>query len=200
MGRRSDHSRGELRELFLAAGRRELEKSGLAALSARAVARDVGYSVGTLYNVFGDLDSFILTVNTRTFGEWTDRLEAALAPCGDDPEARIAALVAAYFAFAADYTNAWLAIFDHRRPAGMDLIEAEVAERARLTAIVDAEVARFLGRPVGAETMRLTRSLIATVHGHCVLALGGSFALMGEGDPAGQALARVHEALAAQKS
>lgn len=197
MGRRSDHSRDELCELFLAAGRRALDGTGLAALSARAVARDIGYSVGTLYNVFGDLDSFILAVNTRTFAEWTDRLEAALAPCGDDAEARIAALVAAYFAFAADHTNAWLAIFDHRRPAGMALVEAEVATRARLTAIVDAEVARFLGRPVSAETMRLTRSLIATVHGHCVLALGGSFALMGEGDPAGQALARVREALAA---
>ena len=42
---------------------------------------------------------------------------------------------------------------------------------------------------------RLTRSLIATVHGHCSFALGGTFALLEEHDPVGSALARVRESL-----
>ena len=43
----------------------------------------------------------------------------------------------------------------------------------------------------------LTRSLIAVVHGHCSLAVTGSFALMGVDDPLGCALARVREILSA---
>jgi len=47
---------------------------------------------------------------------------------------------------------------------------------------------------------RLTRSrsLIATVHGHCAFAIGGAWALMGEEAPESAALARVREALAGQ--
>ena len=43
----------------------------------------------------------------------------------------------------------------------------------------------------------LTRSLVAVVHGHCHFALTGAFALMGEPDPEGAALARVREVLTA---
>ena len=57
------------------------------------------------------------------------------------------------------------------------------------------EIAIHLGRPIDDAAIRLTRSLVATVHGHCVLALGGSLALMGERDPVGLALDRVRDAL-----
>jgi hypothetical protein len=39
--------------------------------------------------------------------------------------------------------------------------------------------------------------LLATVHGHCVFALNGTFALLEEHDPHGAALERVREVLAA---
>lgn len=52
--------------------------------------------------------------------------------------------------------------------------------------------------PDGENTRRLVRSLIATVHGHWAFRLSGSYALMNEPDPAGQALARVLEVLEAQ--
>ena len=49
-----------------------------------------------------------------------------------------------------------------------------------------------------AETVAgLARSLIATVHGHCLFALNGTFALMGEEHPLDVALARVRESIAA---
>ena len=57
-------------------------------------------------------------------------------------------------------------------------------------------------RPRGARRDRaqpLARSLVATVHGHCVFALTGTFALLGEDDPRGAALARVRETLAAAR-
>lgn len=196
MGRRSDHSRAELEALFLDAGHAHLGEVGFARFSAREVAKRVGYSIGTLYNVWGSLDRFLAAINSRTFTLWADELRVRLEAAGKD---RIAALVAGYFAFARAHTNLWTAIYDHRLPDGVTLTRDDAAERGALTEIMVAEVARALG-PAAAEAERarpLARSLLAVVHGHCSLELTGAFALMGEGDAEGQALARVREGLAA---
>lgn len=193
MGRRSDHSREELEALIVAAGHVLMAEVGFARFSAREVAKRVGYSVGTIYNLFGSYDRLVLAINTRTFGLWAAHLRARLEAAGKD---RIAALVRGYFDFARAQPQLWMAIYDHRLPVEMAMPAADEAARGELTAIVAAEVARALGTDTGAAA--LTRSLVATVHGHCHFALTGAFALMGEEDPEGAALARVREALAAR--
>ena len=196
MARRSDHSQTELRALLLKAGHEQMAQRGFGAFSARESARKAGYAVGTIYNTFGSLDNYILAINTQTFCEWTDWLHDALAKVAPGSD-RISALVSAYFDFAEQNLHCWMAIYDHRRPQAMTLNQADVEERAKLTGIIDTEVARLFGCEISQETRRLTRSLIATVHGHCALHLGGSFALMDELDPLGQATARVKEILSA---
>lgn len=194
MGRRSDHTRPELEELILAEGHRHMAEVGFARFSAREVAKRVGYSIGTIYNVFGSYDRLILAINTRTFGLWADHLRARLDGATGD---RIAALVEGYFSFARDNSNIWMAIYDHRLPAGTAMPEEFAAERAKLTEIVVREIAAVLPGTARDHAARLARSLIATVHGHCAFALTGTFALMGETDPLDAALARVRESLAA---
>lgn len=194
MGRRSDHSRGELEALILAEGHAHLAEVGFARFSAREVAKRVGYSIGTIYNVWGSLDRLLAAINSHTFTLWADELRMQLAAAGED---RVAALVAGYFAFARAHTNLWTAIYDHRLPDGVVLTAQDHAKRSELTEIVVAEIARALGRDEPESARPLARSLIATVHGHCSLELTGAFALMEESDAEGQALARVREALAA---
>lgn len=194
MARRSDHTRSELRDLFVAEGHRHLADVGFARFSAREVAKRIGYSVGTIYNVFGSLDGLLIAINTRTFTQWVGYLRALLeAPGGD----RIRTLVEGYFSFAQANPNLWMAIYDHRLPPGMTMVENEAAARAVLTGIVAEEIAVALPRADATDLARLTHSLIATVHGHCSFTLTGTFALLGEADPAGSALTRVREVLAA---
>lgn len=192
MARRSDHSRPELHDLIVAEGSRHMAEVGFARFSAREVAKRVGYAVGTIYNVFGSYDRLIVAINTRTFGLWADHLEARLAESDGD---RIALLVEGYFSFARTHRNLWMAIYDHRLPAGEAMPEADAALRARLTAIIVAEIAAAMPQAPIEAAEALSRSLIATVHGHCLFDLNGSFALLGESDPIGAALARVREAL-----
>jgi len=104
-------------------------------------------------------------------------------------------LVRGYFDFAEANRNLWGAVYEHRLPEGMDMPEALAHERVRLTDIIVREVTAVLPDERRAEAPRLARSLIATVHGHCSYALGGSFALMEETDPLGLAQARVDEIL-----
>jgi AcrR family transcriptional regulator len=194
MARRSDHTRAELQELILAEAHRHMAEVGFARFSAREVAKRIGYSIGTIYNVFGTHDRLVLAVNTRTFGLWAEHLRTLLAAARGD---RIRVLVEAYFSFARDHRNLWMAIYDHRLPPDVAMPDEEAAGRAVLTEIVLREVIAALPEHAGEAAPRLARSLIATVHGHCLFALNGTFALMGEEEPLDVALARVREALAA---
>lgn len=51
-----------------------MDEVGFAHFSAREVAKRIGYSIGTIYNVFGSYDAFILAINGRTLALWRDHL------------------------------------------------------------------------------------------------------------------------------
>lgn len=197
MGRRSDHTRAELEELIIATGHALVAEVGYAGFSAREVAKRIGYSVGTLYNVFESLDDLMLAINSRTFVQWAASIAARLETAGED---RIAVLVDSYFDFATANSNLWMAIYDHRLPPGVPFPERYAQRRRGLTMMVEAEIARVLPPRHADRAPALTRSLLATVHGHCVFALGGTFALLDERHPREAALARVREALAAAQA
>jgi len=194
MGRRSDHTRDELEQLIVGAGHTLLAEVGYQRFSAREVAKRIGYSVGTIYNVFDSLDDLMLAINGRTFLIWAETVARNLEKAGSD---RIAVLVAAYFDFATSNRNLWMAIYDHRLPVGVPFPERYARQRGVLTAILQGEIAAVLPPEHRDRAPALARSLLATVHGHCVFALNGTFALLQETDPHGAALARVREALAA---
>lgn len=193
MGRRSDHGREELQALILEAGRDVMAESGYARFSAREVAKRIGYSVGTVMHVFGNVDALVMEINARTFGAWTQWLEERLEDKqGSD---RILVLVDGYFAFAAEHRNRWSAIYEHRVPDTAKMADALVIERKKLTSVIAREVASVLPHRSSEFTTTLASSLIAAVHGHCAFLLGGTFALMGIQTAQEMAAARVLEIL-----
>lgn len=194
MGRRSDHTRGELETLILDAGHALLAEVGFARFSAREVAKRIGYSVGTIYNVFDNLDDLMLALNSRTFLLWAESVAGRLDHAGTD---RIAVLVASYFDFATTNRNLWMAIYDHRLPLDVPFPERDASQRRVLTDILQQEIAHVLPPDRIHRAPELARSLLATVHGHCVFAINGTFALLDERDPHAAALKRVRETLAA---
>ena len=195
MGRRSDHSRAELEELIRAEACVLMAEGGFARFSAREVAKRIGYSIGTIYNVFGSLDRLVLAVNSRTFVAWAALVRARLDAAGAD---RVAALVDAYFDFAEANPNLWMAIYDHRLPPNAPFPDDYFRQRAELTGLVEAEIAAILPPAKAGGAAALARSLVAMVNGHCLFALNGTFTLLGETDARGAALARAREILGAQ--
>lgn len=196
MGRRSDHSRDELVALILSTGHTLLAEVGLSRFSAREVAKRIGYSVGTILNLFDSVDGLLAAINTRTFDLWATHLRERLGTPDDD---RIAALVDGYFGFARAHPALWTAIYEHRLPPGMSLSDEDHAARGALTEIVIAEVAAALSATTD-DIAPLARSLVAIVHGHCTFAISGAWDLMGEKAPEAAALARVREVLSAHRT
>ncbi|MFC1771115.1 TetR/AcrR family transcriptional regulator [Candidatus Margulisiibacteriota bacterium] len=78
MGRRNIHSSKQLEELILATTEKIVEKDGFQKLSARGIASTIGYSVGTLYNAFENLDEIISIVNLRTLDRLHEKLKESL--------------------------------------------------------------------------------------------------------------------------
>jgi AcrR family transcriptional regulator len=193
MGRRSDHSRPELREMIVAEGHRQISETGFARFSAREVAKRIGYSIGTIYNVLGSYDQLILAINGRTLDLWLDYLESRLDGIAAD---RLRVAVGAYFEFAVVHRHAWSALYDFRLPDDAPLPEDYRRKVTAITEVVVREIAAALPAAHAAAAPALARSLLATVHGHCVFTLNGTFRIMGEADPLATALERVNDALA----
>jgi AcrR family transcriptional regulator len=195
MGRRSDHSRAELRAMIIAEGHRQMAEVGYARFSAREVAKRIGYSIGTIYNVFGTHDDLILAINGVTLDQWRDHLHARLQNARKD---RLRIAVEAYFEFAILYRQAWTAIYDFRLVENA-IVPEEYAQRVSdLTQIVVDEIAAALPDDAREEAQALARSLLASVHGHCFFTLNGTFKILGETQPLNAALDRVGEAIAAR--
>lgn len=192
MGRRSDHSRPELREIIVAEGHRQMLEVGFARFSAREVAKRIGYSIGTLYNVFGSYEGLILAINGRTLDLWRDYLEARLDGQSED---RLRRAIDAYFEFAIVHRHAWAALYDFRLPDDVPPPEDYQAKVTAIFALVVQELAEALPPGRRGEAERLARSLLATVHGHCFFTMNGTFRILGESDPLGSALERVRDAV-----
>lgn len=196
MGRRSDHTRPELREMIVSEGHRQISEVGFARFSAREVAKRIGYTVGTLYNVFGSYDQLLLAINGRTLDLWLANLEKRLAGVA---AGRLETAIRAYFAFALEHRHAWTALYDFRLPEDEEMPEIYRAKVEAITGLIVREIAAELPEALADAAPRLAPSLLAVVHGHCFFAMNGTFDLLGEDDPVARALERVEDALAAYR-
>ena len=170
---------------------------GFAHFSAREVAKRIGYSIGTIYNVFGSHDQLILSINARTLDLWQEHLENRLKHVSKN---RLKAAIHAYFEFAVSQRHAWTALYDFRLPPDVPMPEYYQKKVKAITSVVETEIATVLPENRREKAVPLARSLLASVHGHCFFALNGTFALLGESDPVGAAYARVCEAVEAAGS
>ncbi len=112
MGRRADHSRADLVDLAATAVGELVTAEGYGGLNMRSVAGKIGYSVGTLYNLFENFDGMVLFVNGRTLDQ-LDILFAGLEHTGM-PETDLDRLLEAYLSFINDRPNLWDLLFEHQ--------------------------------------------------------------------------------------
>jgi AcrR family transcriptional regulator len=168
MGRRSAHTPEELRELILRATEELVERDGLAGLSAREIARVIGYSAGTLYNCFEHLDDLVLHVEARML----DSLDRDLAAVQgkNNAEDHVRRLAQAYLAFTLRRPKLWNLLFEHHLPPTM-VVPAWYQEKLdALLARVEAALKPLAGNTSEADLQRAARVLWAGVHGITSLA------------------------------
>ena len=176
MARRNDHTREELREMAISAAESIVAADGLAALSARKVTKHMGYSVGTLYLVFKNLDELILAVNGRTLDQIFARLMDSVEGL-DDGRDQIMAFATAYLRYGVEHVGRWTALYDHRYAA------AEVPEWYLRKVTLYFEPIENALTKVAPHRSRLdiaqgARAIWGGVHGICMLALTDKLAVV----------------------
>jgi len=170
MGRRSDHTRAELYELVLGAARELAETDGLRGVNTRAIAGRIGYSPGTLYNHFANLDDLIVHLNARTL----DELYEACAGVAfeDGPEAALRALARRYIGFVSAHPNLWAAVLEHGLPGGADMPSWYGVKALKLLGLAEQAIAPLFPPGREAERAHSARVLWSGLYG--IRALAGT--------------------------
>ena len=164
MGRRSSHTPQQLRDLILDAAYAIIETHGLSGLSAREIARRIGYSPGTIYNMYDNLDDVVLRIEARVLDALDERLTMVLAePC--PAEGRVQKLAQAYLGFTHEKPRLWNLLFEHHLPAGTELPSWYQEKLELLLARVEQGLTPLLPAASETERKRAARVLWAGVHG-----------------------------------
>ena len=158
--------------MALEAAQAIIDEQGYAALSARKLAARIGYTVGTLYLVFRNLDDLMLQVNARTLDTLYERVDAAAEACGTGPDCLLG-LGRAYMEFAIGNPNRWGAMFEHNLPPGEAVPDWYLAKVARNFGLVETALRRCAPKRSGPEIATAARALWSGVHGVCILGLTG---------------------------
>ena len=168
--------RAELRESLVAAATRIIIARGYQALKARELAAEVGCSVGSIYNVFPDIDALILSVKARALDALESDVVRELGPFVAEGQqaaaARFQALGRVYLDFAAANWRLWSSVFEHRASDS----EALQTYMARLDAIltnIEQPLGALLPALAPEERRHLARTLFGAVHGVVSLGLDG---------------------------
>ncbi|MGZ4993600.1 MAG: TetR/AcrR family transcriptional regulator [Methylobacter sp.] len=166
MARRNKHRLDEIKQMVLHAAETIIINEGYSALTARRIAMEIGYTVGSIYMVFANMADLIIHINARTVDDLTELMQQ-VPP--DAPGQYITGLAKVYVEFADRNFNRWTMIFvrDTEIPAWyqqkidrtFDLVET------RFTQLVPGCSPR--------QSNQAARALWSGIHGICNVFLTG---------------------------
>lgn len=168
MARRYDHSKEALQEMAITAGRSIIQSQGFGKFSARQVAAKIGYTVGTVYNLFGSHDNLILHINARTLDAWFEDLQRTITESETTPSFEDLALY--YIDYSAAHYNEWMALFEHSLPQDTAMPEWYIPKMRRFFELLEGMVLPYV-KANRRKARRAARVLWAGIHGICMLSL-----------------------------
>lgn len=177
MPRRMSQSHEDLRRAAVDFAHEVVRGEGLAALNVRRIAADLGCSVGTIYNLFVDLDALLLEVAARVLDDMFAAVFAEGLPAA--PEARLVEIARRYIRFAAAERRAWSMVFRHEPAHDRPTPDWHLARIGRLVAALEEVVAAALPA-AECDSRAVVEVLWASVHGIAALSLEGKLGFVAE--------------------
>lgn len=168
----------EIREHVIKAATKAIESKGLEGLKARPIAQRAGISVGSIYNLFGDLDELTRIVNGRTYDALYEIERSALEQAreaGKSTRAQMMDLAAAYLEFVETHQSIWLAALSFNRNQTEQPPQWYLDKEQALFRIIEDAIATFPGAQEIEARQNNARALWASIHGIVTVAVADGF-------------------------
>ena len=189
-----------LRARAVEVARALMVEGGPDAVKARAVAQALGVSVGTIYNLFGQLGALVRTLNAQVYDELYAAVTAGRARAaegGADAAGQMVALSGAYLRFVADNASLWGGVLAFNR-ASREAPPAWYRQKElALLGVIAETIAGLPGAEDEARRAIATRALWAAVHGIVTISVARGGLLVPEDEVRAQ-MELVVRAVAAQ--
>ncbi len=166
MGRRSNHSREELQEMVITAAREIVATEGVRELSTRKIVARIGYTVGTLYHFFKNLDDIIMHVNGVTLDMLHEFLSMRASKA--DKATKVQNLAHGYIEFSKKHFAEWQLLFEYSMPIDMEYPEWYEKKIVRLFNLAQQTLDAQVKLPASV-LPRASRVLWSGIHGICSL-------------------------------
>lgn len=180
ISRRTELKRQKLFDAALAAARDIAVGEGLPGLQARRIARRVRCSVGTVYNVFGNMDTLILHLNGTTLDALYEELSATESD--GEPEDAIRAMARTYLDFILANLNLWNVIFEHVWPRDYDIPDWYHDKIRRLLGLLIDALAPLFAPHEEAQKIQAAAVLWGGLHGIFSLAAADKLGIVTSGN------------------
>lgn len=183
MARRKDHTREELTNLAVQCGREIVIAEGPSALSARNVAKLMGYTPGTLYNIFENIDELAAAINASSLTNFAETLRDILRD-NAKPKKRLTKIAQAYLDFQEQEPHLWTLLF------ATPIEHKSESYRTAIHLVFDQVTEVMLPMSKSSKIARQNAKILwSTLHGICLLQSSGKLDVS-EADPAEQLVKR----------
>jgi len=168
MARRSEHSLEEIKTMLLDAAEQVVIRQGFSALKARSIAKEIGYTVGSLYMVYANMADLTLHIHARTFDAIA--LQLKQTPLSE-AETAMESLALAYINYGVQNFNRWRYIFDDRLLAGTEVPDWYQDKIDNVLTQFELRLASLKPELNALEIKATAVAFFAGVHGICALSL-----------------------------
>ena len=172
MARRSEHSLEQIKEMVLNAAETIVIEDGFAALKVRQIAMEIGYTVGSIYMVFANMEDLITHLKARTLDDIDKELKKTLNP-NNNAQKQLIELSKAYSRFANQNFNRWSMIFEHQAKGDNPLPEWYQQKINAIFQQVEDLFKQLSPQSSQRQQQQAAQALWGGIHGVCLLSLTG---------------------------
>lgn len=166
MARRSEHSQEQIKLMVLEASEDIVQDQGFSALKVRKIAADIGYTVGSIYMVFANMNDLHMHIKARTWQKMTLFLNKRIQKPVTLKTVNDFAFY--YLEFSLENEGLWRMLFEHQLPVGESTPTWYVHERYAVIGLF-YQLLKSLNTHHSEEQLRQTAQvLIEGVQGVCM--------------------------------
>ena len=163
MARRSDHTKEELKHLMISAAKQIIAEHGLSQLSARQLASKLGYTAGTIYNIFDNLNEIILHIEAEVLA---DLEKEFLSLQGDlSPVQQLNNFVNCYMKFISENLHLWHLLCERHTDNEVSLPDWYTDKLYRLILILENMMRPLFSGEDEHKCQIAARTFWASIHG-----------------------------------